>query len=91
MDRRPHKLMCLWFCDVLLFNEDKVDISLGFHLWPFVITLYFLSCVDRLEVGGIGVDCSGLHILCLVIVLKVTCLYGMVFGLQDVWLSLFSW
>ena len=40
------------FCDVLLFNEGKVDVFFAFHLWPS-INWSFLACVNRLEVGGI--------------------------------------
>ena len=72
MNCGSHKLICLWFCDVLFLNEGKVDVLLGFHLWPFVVNLQFLSCIDGLEVGGIGIDCRGLNAWCLVIVLEVT-------------------
>ena len=53
MNCGSHKLICLSLRDVLLFNESKVDIFLGFHLRPFVINWLFLLCVDRLEVGGV--------------------------------------
>ena len=47
-----HKLICLWFRDVLLLNEGKVNVFLAFDLRPS-INWCFLACVDRPEVGGI--------------------------------------
>ena len=56
MDCGSHKLICLSFCDVLLFHKSKIDVVLGFYLWPFVINWQLLSCIDRLEVEGVGIN-----------------------------------
>ena len=60
MDYGSCELICLLSCDVILFNEGEVDVLLGLCLRPLVINWQFLSCVDRLQVGGIGIDCREL-------------------------------